>query len=164
MTRQRWSHQKCSPPYVSKNSLKLSVVVVRIFANSPYLPWRSFSLPYLDVTALPEGALAAQFPSEWLCLWCLLLYSQTHVILPCEEEGEKLKVYPILQEALWDSSEERHCLSDPILLMVLSFPIFQLPFSSLQQDDSSQTKEGSSSDTTTMHYLSQSPTQVRASP
>ena len=50
------------------DSPKPSMVVVRIFANSPFLPWGSFGLPYLDVTALPEGALAFQFPLEWLSL------------------------------------------------------------------------------------------------
>ena len=60
--------------------------------------------------------LTAQFPLDQLCLWQLLPYSPTQVILPCEAEDEELKVYPILQEALWKSSEEDHHLSDPILL------------------------------------------------
>ena len=50
----------------------------------------------------------------------------------------KLKVYPILQEALWESSEEDHHLSDPILLSVTSSPFF------LHQEESSQTEEGPS--------------------
>ena len=63
--------------------------------------------------------------------------------MPCEEKGKKLKVYPILQEALWESSKEEHHLSDTISLTVSSSQIFQLPFSlSLQQDEISQMKGG----------------------
>ena len=47
-------HQQDSP--------ELSVMVVRIFANSPYLPWGSFSSLYLDVTTQSSGALTTQFP------------------------------------------------------------------------------------------------------
>ena len=50
----------------------------------------------------------------------------------------KLKIYPILQEALWESSEEDHCLSDPVLLLVTSSPFF------LHQDENLQTEEGPS--------------------
>ena len=108
-------------------------------------PLGIFWPPLPGVSALSEGVLAAQFPLEWLCLWHLLPYTQTHIILPCEEEGEKLKVYLYLQEALWQSSKEEHCLSDPISLTAPSSQIFQLHFSfSLQQDESSKTKEGPS--------------------
>ena len=42
-------HQSDSP--------KLSVVVVKIFTNSPYLPWWYSSILYPDVTSLSSGAL-----------------------------------------------------------------------------------------------------------
>ena len=92
-----------------------------------------------------RGCISCPIPFRVTMPLHLLPYSQTHIILPCEEEVKKLKVYPILQEALWDSSKEEHCLSDPILLMMPFTPIFQLTFSfSLQQDDSLQTEEGPS--------------------
>ena len=50
------------PTLLQWDSHKLSVVVVKIFANSPYLPWGSFGFPHLDVTTLAGGVLAAQFP------------------------------------------------------------------------------------------------------
>ena len=62
----------------------------------------------------------------------------TQGVLPHEVEDEELKVYPILQEAFWESSEEDHCLSDPVLLSVIPFPFFLL------QEESSQTEEGPS--------------------
>ena len=31
------------------------IVMMKIFTNSPYYPWGSFGLPFLDVATLPEG-------------------------------------------------------------------------------------------------------------
>ena len=114
---------------------RLSVVVVKIFTNSPYIPHGSFSFPYLDVTTLAVGMFAAQFPLAWLWLYRLLPFSSTQVVLPCERDDRELKVYPFLQEALWESSKEDHHLSDHILLLV--------PPSSFSphHEESSQTKE-----------------------
>ena len=120
------------------DSPKLSIVVVKIFDNSPYLPRGSSSFLYLDIPTLSLGTLTAQFPLYWLCLWQLLPYSPKQVILLCEVEDKELKLYPILQEALWESSEEDHCLLDPVLLSVTSSPFF------LHQQESSQTEEGPS--------------------
>ena len=75
------------------NSPEPSVVVVRRFTNSPYLPWGSFGFLYLDVTTLFGGTSSAQFPLDWLHLCKLLPYSDTEVVLPQEGE-EGLKVYP----------------------------------------------------------------------
>ena len=55
------------------NSPKPSMVMVKIFANSPYLPQGSFGSPYLDVTILSTGTLTAQFPLVQLCV-CRLLF------------------------------------------------------------------------------------------
>ena len=120
------------------NSPKPSIVVVKMFANSPYLPREFSSFLYLDVTTLSSGALTAQFPLDQLCLWWLLPSSQTQVVLPCEAEDEELKDCPILQEMLWESSEEDHHVSDPILLSGPPSPFF------LHHKDSSQTEEGPS--------------------
>ena len=100
------------------DSSELNIVVVKIFTNSPYLWQGSFGFPYLDITTLSVGMPTAQFPLAWLCICKLLPYSSTWVILQCKKEGEGLKVYPFLQEALWESSEEDHYLSDPMLLSV----------------------------------------------
>ena len=106
---------------VQQESPKPSVVVVKIFTNSPYLPWGSFSFPYLDVTTLSVGTLTTQFPLAQSCLCRLLPYSSGQVVKPCEEE-EGLKVYPFLQEVLWASSKEDHCLSGPVLLSFSPLP------------------------------------------
>ena len=98
----------------------------------PLPPQGSSSFLYLDVTTLSLGTLATQFPLDQLCLWWLLPYSPTQVVLPCEEEDGELKIYPFLQEALWESSEEEHHLLEPTLLSV---PL------SLHQEENSQTKE-----------------------
>ena len=65
-------------------------------------------------------------------------FLSTQVILLHEKNDEELNVYPLLWEALWESSKEDHHLSDPVLLLVppSSFPP--------HQEDHSQTKEGPS--------------------
>ena len=42
---------------VQQYSPKPGIVVVKVFTNSPHLPWGSFSSPYLDVTTLSVGTL-----------------------------------------------------------------------------------------------------------
>ena len=91
MTRQRWSHRKHSPHYASKIS-GTECSDGENFANSPYLPWGSSSFLYLDITNYSLGALATQFPLEWLCLQPLLPYSATQVVLQHQEEDKELKV------------------------------------------------------------------------
>ena len=39
---------------------------------------------------------------------------RTEVLLPCKVGEEGLETYPCFPEFLWDGSEEKHCLSDPI--------------------------------------------------
>ena len=46
--------------------------------------------------------------------------SEPEVVLPCEEGGVGLKVFPHCPEVLWQSSEEEHYLSDPVSLSVPS--------------------------------------------
>ena len=66
-------HQHVSP--------EPSVVVVRMFTNSPYLPQGSFGFLYLDVTTLSGGVSSTQFPLDQLHLCRLLPYSATKVVL-----------------------------------------------------------------------------------
>ena len=100
-----------------------SVVVVRSYTYSPFLPQGSFSFLYLDMTTLSGDASSVQFPLGQLCLCRLLPYSNTKVVLPWKE-GEEELVYPFFQETLWKSSKEEYCSSNQILLSVsLSPPI-----------------------------------------
>ena len=64
------------------NLLEPSVVVVRKYTNTPYIPQGSDHLPYLDVSTLSGGASSDQFPLDWLCLCRLLPFSHTEVVLP----------------------------------------------------------------------------------
>ena len=54
------------------DSPKLSIVVVKIFANSPYLPPGVFQLPLSGCNHSLIGALTTQFPFDHLCLQQLL--------------------------------------------------------------------------------------------
>ena len=112
-----------------------SVGVVKVFTNSPYLPWQSFSSPYLDVTTFSDGTLTAKFPLGLLHLHWLLPYSSTQVMLPHEKEGDKVNISLFLAGTLWQSSEEEHHLSH---LLPLSVPIIS-PHSNI--DGRAQTKE-----------------------
>ena len=107
-----------------QDSPELSVVVVKIFANSPYLPWGSSSFLFWDRTTLSSDTLTPQFPLDQLCLWWLLHFSPTWVFQPHEAEDKELKVYLILQEVLWETTKEDYHLSDPILILVSPFPSF----------------------------------------
>ena len=53
-------------------------------------------------------------------------YSDTEVVLPQEEGEEGLKVYLFFWETLLQSSQEEHCLSDPMPLLVSPLPLFLL--------------------------------------
>ena len=90
-----------------------SIVVVKIFTNSPYLPWGPFSFPYLDITTLSVGTLTTQFPLAQVHICRLLPFSSPQVALLCKKDDKELKVYPFLQEALWENSKEDHHLPDP---------------------------------------------------
>ena len=96
-----------------------SVMVVRRYTNTPYIPWGTSWLLYLDVSTLSGGS-SAQFPLDCLCLWRLLPYSKTEVLLPHKEGGMGYKVYPYTWEVLWKSSKEGHQLSNPVSLSIPS--------------------------------------------
>ena len=138
------------------NSPEPSIVVVKIFTNSPYFPWGSFSFPYLDVTTLLAGMLTTQFPLAWLHL-CRIL-SIHPLRWSCNMGGmtRSCKVYPFLWKALWESSEEDHCLSEPVLLLVPHY------FFSPHWEESSQTEEelGLSSALTWLHSITQAKAQL----
>ena len=119
------------------NLLEPSVVVVRMYTSTPFLPQGSSYLLYLDVSTLSRDASSTQIPLDWLHLHKLFPFSDTEVVLLSEEVEMGLKVFPQFQEALWQSSEEEHCLSDPISL---SIPILALhPY----QEEGTQTEGGS---------------------
>ena len=126
---------------------ELNLVVVKIFANSPYLPytnstylpWGSFGFPYLDVTTLAVGTSATQFLLAQLCLCRLLPFSSTSGV-------------PATWEGWWGAK----CLSIPPGSVVGKLRGGPLPVRScaavhflplpslLIEKESSQTKEGSS--------------------
>ena len=71
-----------------------SVVVVRRYTNTPFIPW-GFSCPlYLGRSTFPGDASSTQFPLDQLCLCRLLPFSDTEVVLLWEEEEMGLKVLP----------------------------------------------------------------------
>ena len=74
---------------------KPSMVVVRRYTNTPYIPWGTFHLLYLDMSTLLGGTSSTKFPLDWLCLHKLLLFSDTDVVLPQKEGEVGLKVFPI---------------------------------------------------------------------
>ena len=108
------------------DSLEPSVVVVRRYTNTPYIPWGFSHLPYLDVNTLSRGASSAQFLVDQLHLCRLLPFSDTEVVFPQEEGEIGLKVFPHFWKALWQRSEEEHCLSDLISLSVPCWPLIPI--------------------------------------
>ena len=69
-----------------------SVVVVRRYTNTPYIPWGTSHFVHLDVSTLSGDASSAQFPLDWLHLHRLLPFSESKVVLPHEEGEVGLKV------------------------------------------------------------------------
>ena len=88
----------------------------------PYIPQGSSCFLCLDMSTLSGGASSTQFLLDQLHLCRLLPYSDTKVFLPQEEAEMGLKVFSHFWEALWQSSEEEHCLSDPIHCQSLCQP------------------------------------------
>ena len=76
------------------NSPEPSVIVVRRYTNTPYIPWGFSHLPYLDMSTPSGGTSSTQFPLHWLCLHRLLPFFDTEVVLPQEEGEMELKVFP----------------------------------------------------------------------
>ena len=64
------------------DSLEPSVVIVRRYTNTPYIPQGSSCLLYLDVSTISGDASFAQFPLDWLNISKLLPFSDTEVVLP----------------------------------------------------------------------------------
>ena len=100
-----------------------SVVVVRKYTNTPYIPQGTARLLYLDVSTLSGNPSSVQFPLEYLCLQRLPPYSKTKVLLPCKDGGMESKIYPYTQEVLWKRSKEEHCFLDPVSWSI-SLPTF----------------------------------------
>ena len=48
---------------IKQNLPMPGVVVVKVFTNLPYLPWRSFGCPNLDITTLSLGAFNCPIPT-----------------------------------------------------------------------------------------------------
>ena len=74
------------------DSLQPSVVVVRRYTNTPYIPQGTSHFLYLDLSTLSGGASSTQFPLHQLYLCRLVPLSE--VVLPYEEGEVGLKVYP----------------------------------------------------------------------
>ena len=114
------------------NLSELSVVVVRIYSNTSYIPRGTSHSLYLDVDTLSGGTGSAQFPLDRLHLHQLLPFSKSEVLVPHEVGEEGLETYPHLPEFLWDSSDEEHCISN---MIPMSTPLLSL-------EDCTQTKGG----------------------
>ena len=99
---------------------KPSMVVVRRYTNTPYIPQGTSHFLYSDVSTLSGGASYTQFPLDQLCIHRQLPFSETEVVLPQEEGEVGLKVFPHSWEVPWQNSEEEHHFSDPVLLLVPS--------------------------------------------
>ena len=95
------------------NSSELSVVVVRRYSNTPYIPRVMSHSLSLDVGTFSGCVASTQFPLDRLCLCQLLSFSKSEVWLPHEVGEEGLETYPHLQEFIWGSLDEEHCLLIP---------------------------------------------------
>ena len=84
----------------------------------PLYPSRNFLFSLSRCEHSLCGCFLCPIPTVRLCLYRLLPFSETEVILPLEEGEVRLKVYPHSQEVSWKSSEEEHCLSDPVSLLI----------------------------------------------
>ena len=123
---------------VQWDSPELGVVVLKVFTNSPYFPWGSFSYPYHGLNhPFSRCTSTTQFPLAllYLCMVAPMFFHSGHPSVR-ERGGLGLKVYPIpCMETLWESSEEEHHLSHPV---PLSLPIIS---SHSNRDTSMQTEE-----------------------
>ena len=97
-----------------------SVFMVRRYTNTPFIPWVTSRLLYLNVSDLPRGTSFAQFPLNHLHLWKLLPYSKTEVLLSHEEGETGYRTYPLSQGVLWKCSKEPCHLSNPVSLSMPS--------------------------------------------
>ena len=96
------------------DSPEQSMVVVRRYTNTPYIPQETFHFLYLDVYTVSRGTFSAYFPLDQLHLCRLLPFSQAEVVLLHEEGEVGLKVYPI-PERFSGKTQKRNTASDPVL-------------------------------------------------
>ena len=106
-----------------------SVVVVRRYTNTPYIPWETSQLLYLDVNTLSGGTSSVQFYLDHLYLWTLLPYSKTEVLLRQEDGEIGFKVYP----HTWDSREKLQRGALPLWPSVIINPLICSPASSIRR-------------------------------
>ena len=77
-----------------------SMVVMRRYTNTPYIPLGTSPFLYLDMSILSRSASSTQFPLDQLHLHRLLPFSEAKVVLPHEKrevgpnEGRNLPVHP----------------------------------------------------------------------
>ena len=105
-----------------------SMVVVRRYTNTPYIPQGTSHFLYLDMSTLSGCTSSAQFPLDWL-LW--LLYAGCCLSLRLRwsclvKRGVGLKVYPHSWEVLWKSPKRNtasltqfHCQSPHLLSFLI---------------------------------------------
>ena len=70
------------PAICQCNAPEPSVVVTRRHTNTPYIPCGTSWPLYLYTSTHPKGTSSAKFPLDCLCLWRLLTYFKTKVLLP----------------------------------------------------------------------------------
>ena len=80
------------------DSSQQSMVVVRRYSNTPYIPKGTSHSPYLDVGPFSWGVASTQFPLDRLHLHQLLSINRTDMLLPCEEGEERMGTYPHLSQ------------------------------------------------------------------
>ena len=68
-------------------SCEPSVVVVKGYSNTPYIPRGMSCSLYLDMNTLSGGVTSTQFPLDRLYFHWLLPFSETEVLLPIKVGG-----------------------------------------------------------------------------
>ena len=102
------------------DSSEPTMVVLKRYTNTPYIPQGTSWLLFLDVSMHQGGNFSTQFPLHQLWLCRLIPLSANEVVLPWEKEEVGYKLYPYFQQELWPSLEEVHCHSNPVSLLVPS--------------------------------------------
>ena len=129
--------EACDAPSIlcQCDSSEPTVVVIRIYSNTPYIPRGMSHVLYLDMGTFSGGIASTQLPLDRLHLCWLLPISKSEVLLPWEVVEDGLKTYPHLSVFVWDRAEEEHCPSN---LISLSIP---LPTPVLILEECTQTEE-----------------------
>ena len=100
------------------DSSELSMVVVRRYSNTHYIPRGISHALYLDMGTFPRGHYFHPISPGQVASVLAIPFSESEVLLPNEVEEEGLKTYPILPEFLCKRSEEEHNVSNPISLSI----------------------------------------------